>query len=150
MRNILLVWAMTFPVAIVAFSNAFAVSGEIGELIRERKTADIRLADATRFEWDEVYLFSPYTSRSDVCETLHIQIRHCDRHVHFESWDDGEMSLAFVNRGRLVHYARHSRRNGDFIPVPSRQPLAVAAAVFRLVPEGVSKDQQTSFKLVLK
>lgn len=126
------------------------VSGSIRELIREQRSGQIRLSNATRFEWDEVYLFAPYTPRSKVCDTLQIQVKYCERQVSFESKDDGEMSIAFVARGRLVHYAKHSRVNGDFTPVAVVAPLSPETAIFRVVHGSGDGDRQAVVKLVLK
>jgi len=108
------------------------VSTAIRGLIEDRQADTIRLADATRFAWDGAYLFGPYAPRAQVCATLRIPDADCARLVPFESVDDGEMSIAFLAQGRLVHYARHRRANGDFTPVPTG-PLAPDGAVFRVV-----------------
>lgn len=57
-----------------------------------------------------------------------------DVSVPFASSDDAEMSIAFLARGKLVHFTRHVRSNGDFTPVPAEQPLSKDQAVFRLAP----------------
>lgn len=121
--------------AIAACSGAADVSRALGGLLRERRVETVVLSDVTGYAWDEVYLFNPYTPRSLVCTTLHIGTADCARDISFESSDDGEMSLAFLHRGRLVRYLRHNRGNGDFAPVPTRQPLTPATAVFRVVRE---------------
>ena len=130
-----------------ACSDDADVSRAIGVLVRERQVETVVLSDATRFAWDEVYLFKPYTPRSRVCSTLGIRTADCVRTIAFESRDDGEMSFAFLHRGRLVRYLRHGRGNGDFTPVPTRQPLSPATAVFRVVTEDA--DGRTWFRLVL-
>lgn len=68
-----------------------------------------------------------------MCATLRIRAGDCARLVPFASTDDGEMAIAFLARGDLVHLARHVRSNGDFTPVPPGQPLSPDRAVFRLV-----------------
>ena len=120
---------------IAACSRDADVSRAIGVLAHRPQVEPVVLSDVTVFMWDEVYLFNPYTPRSRICTTLNIGAADCARAIPFESTDDGEMSLAFLHRGRLVHYARHSRGNGDFTPVPTRQPLSPATAVFRVVRE---------------
>lgn len=119
---------------VLACSNAPDVSKAISKLIDERTSDTIRLADATPFTWDQVYLFGPYAPRQDVCSTLRIQESDCERLVPFASNDDAEMSIAFLARGELVHFTRHVRSNGDFTPVPAEQPLSKDQAVFRLAP----------------
>ena len=126
------------------------VSKAIGRLVDERKSETIRLADATSFEWDQVYLFGPYRARRDVCTTLGIQEKDCERQIRFESQDDGEMSIAFLANGRLVHYVRHSRANGDFTPVPAAQPLSRDHAVFRRLPREDAWGGPAPERLVLE
>ena len=126
------------------------VSKAIGKLVDERKSDTIRLADATSFEWDQVYLFGPYAARRDICATLRIGEADCARQVPFESQDDGDMSIAFMDKGRLVHYARHSRANGDFTPVPGAQPISRERAVFRKLSAGEAQAGPARGKLVLE
>lgn len=133
-----------------ACSNAGSVSKSIGRIVRDQSAQEIRLRDATSFQWDKVYLFNPYTPSSAICETLKVQAKYCGRIVHEESTDDGVMSLAFLSGGRVVHYELHARRNGDFTPVPTNQPISAESAVFQVVPSGKATDNSTWLKLVLK
>ncbi|WP_306396449.1 hypothetical protein [Telluria beijingensis] len=126
------------------------VSKTIGKLIDEGGANSIRLADATSFDWDQVYLFGPYAARRDICATLRIGERECERQVPFESQDDDEMSIAFLAKGRLVHYVRHSRANGDFTPVPAQQPISRDRAVFRKPRGGEAEAGLARGKLVLE
>lgn len=136
-------------IASVACSKHPEVSKSIREMIFERKMKTIRLVDATEFTWDQAYLFNPYTSRPEMCNKLRIQEKFCDRWIPFESEDDGEMSIAFLKGGRLVHYARHRRGNGDFTPVPSG-PLSPETAVFNVVRDGVVNAPEPWIKLALR
>lgn len=131
-------------------SDDARVSKAIGKLVDERKSETIRLADATSFAWDQVYLFGPYATRRHVCTTLGIQEAYCERQIPFESHDDGDMSIAFLANGRLVYYARHSRANGDFTPVPAGQPLSRDRAVFRMLRDGEGRGRLARDKLVLE
>ncbi|TXF96908.1 hypothetical protein [Massilia arenae] len=131
-------------------SDDARVSKAIGKLVDERESETIRLAEATSFAWDQVYLFGPYTARRHVCTTLGIQEEHCERQIPFESQDDGDMSIAFLAEGRLVYYARHSRANGDFTPVPAGQPLSRDRAVFRSLRDGEGQGGLARGKLVLE
>lgn len=124
------------------------VSRAIGTVVRERAVAVLELSGVTSFAWDEVYFFAPYTPRSDVCGALGIAAPDCVRSVPFVSRDDGEMSIAFLHRGRLVNYVRHGRGNGDFTPVPTGQPLTPANAVFRVVRDPARAGGRPWFRLV--
>jgi len=93
----------------------------------------LRLADAVPGKWDHVYVFPPYARRSSVCQTLGVAQDECERVIAFESNDDGAMSLAFVDAGRVVRYVGHSRANGDFVAAAHARPVARAQAVYRIV-----------------
>lgn len=134
----------------IACSRNADVSSAIDDLIDDGKVQKIRLADATRFEWDQVYLFDPYTPRPRVCARLRIPEADCARRIPFESSDDGHMSIAFMQRGQLVQYVSHGRKNGDFTPVPVTQPLSPDTAVFRVVPSGGEASLYNVFNLVLE
>ncbi|SFD21415.1 hypothetical protein [Massilia yuzhufengensis] len=131
-----------------ACSRGSGISPAIRELVRESKTGTMQLADATPFTWDQVYLFDPYTPRSEVCRALRIQADECVRLVPFESTDDGEMSIAFLQHGQLIHYTAHSRSNGDFAPAPAAQPLSAKSAVFRIVREETAGERRFLLRLV--
>jgi len=149
MRSIPLLFVAT-ALAVAACSDASDTSEAIERLVRTDKPATLRLADATRFEWDQVFIFAPYTTRARACGVLGVQAEACERTVPFESMDDGEMSLAFMAQGRVVRYVRHSRANGDFVPVPAVQPLSRDEAVFRIVPFETMANGRTLIRLVKK
>lgn len=132
----------------VACSNHSEVSNSIRGLLFTKKKKTIRLAEVTKFTWDEAYMFNPYTPRSEVCKKLHIQQSDCERRVPFESKSDGEMSIAFLVGGSLVHYASHGRGRGDFTPLPAL-PLSPHNAIFSVVQDDISNAPDPWIKLVL-
>lgn len=121
--------------ALAGCGKPHPVSDAIGKQAMQPDAQTVRLADATTFAWDQVYLFGPYTGRPAVCETLKIEASHCAQQIAFESGDDSEMSLAFLSQGKLVQYVPHLRKHGDFTPVPdlAGQPINAGDAVFRVV-----------------
>jgi hypothetical protein len=132
----------------------YAVSGPVGwqlkREIRDRGAKRIVLSELTTFAWDEVYLFGPYFPRSEVCKALKLSVDDCNRRITAESTDDGEMLIAFRERGALVHSEMHMRWHGDFTPVPERQPIAKKNAVFKVVPAGQGASGGFWLKLVLE
>jgi hypothetical protein len=125
------------------------VSSAIGAAVRENSAQELRLVAITDFDWDKLYLFDPYTPRSDVCNILQVQAKYCERVVPFESTDDGTMTMAFVSGTRVVRYSKHKRSNGDFTPSPKQQPIPSAKAVFRVSPSGTSQDGKPWLRLTL-
>lgn len=111
------------------------VSLAIGTQANKSDAQVVRLAEATKFEWDQVYLFDPYKNRAEICAMVKIPASDCTQQLGSDLQGDGEMSPAFMSRGRLVHYVPHLRSQGDFTPVPAldRQPIAAKDAFFRVV-----------------
>ena len=134
--------------------HRYLESGPVGwQLKREvydEGATTIRLAALTRFEWDEVFLFDPYTPQSAVCATLALSASECRDKVTAESRDDGVMFIAFRLRGALVHAEMHVRAHGDFTPVPGAQPIRKTDAVFRVVRAGQTAHGADWYKLVLQ
>ena len=128
--------------------QAGPISKAIGREVREHDARRIELAKLTTFEWDEVFLFEPYTPRSAVCDTLGVQVKYCERVVRAESTDDGEMIIAFRKAGRVTHAELHFRFNGDFMPWESSRPIPRSKAVFRVTGEGAAYSGKVWFKLV--
>jgi len=129
-------WLLLFSAfALAGCTKHHPVSLAIDTQANKSDAQLVRLADATAFEWDQVYLFDPYKNRADICAMVKIPASDCTRQLGSDLQGDGEMSLAFMSRGRLVHYVRHLRSQGDFTPAPEmdRQPIATKDAVFRVV-----------------
>jgi hypothetical protein len=59
------------------------------------------------------------------------------------------MTIAFMSGGKLVHYARHARWNGNFTSIPKSQPISASAAIFRVVADGNASDSSVWFRLAL-
>ncbi len=130
------------------------LSGSVGKAIRKEvrdsRKAEINLNDIVSFEWDELYLYDPYTTRSFICKDLGISKEDCEKEIPDESTDDGEMYLVFRRAGKIVHKEMHIRFNGDFTPVDFAQPLTPENAVFKVIEEGFSSSGEPWFRLKLR
>jgi hypothetical protein len=115
--------------------HRYLESGPVGwrlrREVRAKGASTIRLADLTTFDWDEVFLFDPYTPRSAVCTALALPESDCPDAVTGESTDDAVMYIAFRKGGAFVHGEMHFRKHGDFTPVPNG-PIRRTDAVFRI------------------
>ena len=135
-------WLRLALVGLVGCGEAYRYieSGPVGwqlkREVRDRGATTIPLANFTRFEWDEVFLFDPYTPRGVVCAALEVAERECEGEITAESRDDGVMFIAFRRNGTLVHAEMHFREHGDFTPVPRAQPIRKTDAVFRVLRTG--------------
>lgn len=114
-------------------------SGEVGWALKkelhDRKATKVELAKLTKFEWDELFLFSPYEPTSEVCIRLELSADNCESVITAVSTDDSEMLMVFRLKGRVVHTEMHIRWHGDFTPVPD-EPFTPRTAVFSVSVEG--------------
>ncbi len=138
----LLAWALA-----ACTPASYDVSRALGRVVADPDTRQVRIADLTAFDWDAMHLFNPYTQRAAVCAALKLGDEDCARSVQVESRDDGEMTLAFVKAGRVVHVQLHSRGRGDFTPVPEVQPIGRQAAVFSVKREPDGRVRLTLARL---
>jgi hypothetical protein len=148
LRSILLAAAIVCAAPSCAERNG--TSAAIGRLARAGDAGALRLADAAPFAWDQVVLFAPYAPRAAVCASLRIAPASCEDAIPFESTSDADMSLAFLEQGRLVRYERHARRNGDLAAAPLGRPIAREEAVFRIVVDESGVDGRKWIRLPLR
>jgi hypothetical protein len=132
------------------YSYAGPVGKAIGQEVRNKRAKIITISALTVFEWDELFLFGPYLPKVKACEILQVPVNACEKTISVESEDDGEMTIAFRFRGKLVHLEKHARWYGDFTPTPSLQPISKPRAVFRVEAQGQATDGSQWYKLMLQ
>jgi hypothetical protein len=98
------------------------------------QTKEVTIAKLTRFAWDELFLFSPYTPSREVCKRVQVTAADCKAVIPDESKDDGEMMMVFRIKGKVAHSELHHRSHGDFTPAPA-EPFTPQTAVFSVVAE---------------
>lgn len=86
------------------------------------------MADITDFQWDELYIFGPYTPGSEIENTLGF------------SWPpaftcgidkyDGHCLLVFVGNNEVTRYYMYPRNYGDFSQVDSDKIYTLDSAIF--------------------
>jgi hypothetical protein len=127
------------------------LSGPVGKAIRhevrEQKQKEIDLARVVPFQWDELFLFQPYTPRSEICKDLGLYEAECLLVVKSESTDDGEMFMAFRYKKKIVHTEMYIRFNGDFTPLDFKQPITPNRAKFSVKETGKSVRGEPWLKL---
>jgi hypothetical protein len=77
------------------------------------KAQTIDLAALTPFAWDRALVFSPYTSKDNICAALPESFASCAA-TYRQGVDEGSFLLVFVRAGSVVHHELHARRNGEF------------------------------------
>ena len=110
------------------------VSGELRRVVREERRPRVRIADLTKFEWDELYLYGGYDFNDDICTELSLTEWEC-ANLPPETDHDGTQKMVFLLRGRVVHSENASIYDGDFEGLPA-SPLTPANAVFAVQQEG--------------
>lgn len=97
---------------------------EISEVIRQQKTFNMN--EATPFEWDRMFVFQPYVSRSEMEKA--IGVKWTTRDSWFGYWldrvagaepllQDTDHKLVFVKGNEIVLDVTLSRSEADFTPV---------------------------------
>lgn len=126
-------------------------SGRIGKAIRhevrEKKEKEIDLAKVLPFEWDELFLYEPYTSRLTICKDLELKGAYCMLVVRSESEDDGEMFLVLRHKTKIVHTEMYGRFNGDFIPLDFKIPVTPSESKFVVKEDGRSSSGEPWLRL---
>jgi hypothetical protein len=135
------VWVISAAatMAILAACGLRPGSGELrlslAEPVRRERLIEVDLASIRPFEWGELFVFGPYTTREAACRSLDLAPLRC----HFvvpRSSDEGANWLAFRNCGRLVHWQHHSRGNRDFEAARASlsSPIEKTSARFAVLP----------------
>ena len=96
---------------LVACTTRAPISAAIGKKLQSTATIDV--AELAPFQWEKMYVFSPYTPRSEICGTLVSFWRAC-KSVVPESIDEGSYLLVFAAHGAVVHHELFTRRHADF------------------------------------
>jgi hypothetical protein len=53
------------------------VSNKIGYEINEKHSSKVIIGELTDFQWDELFIFSPYSTRERICPTLGVSGIKC-------------------------------------------------------------------------
>lgn len=121
------------PMALLSIA-ACAERAPVSDAIRARAAdgAVIDVAALTKFEWESLYVFSPYTPNGVVCEKIGSQLDHCTTKIPSPGIDEGNYLLAFTRKGRVVHYELYARGKADFCQVGCLLEIPRGTAVFKV------------------
>ncbi len=113
--SIFLSLLLLFSIACRAPQKADLKSKLAAVVERKRYTNEqvrVRLKDLTDFEWDRVYVFTPYTSAEEIRRALGFtQSQRVDTSI--EMLDSFNL-LVFTNARKVVGYVEQPRHLGDF------------------------------------
>ena len=122
------------------------VSTHIGE--QARTQGKVELAAIVDFEWDTVFIFSPYATNTFICKAIGTHWPDCER-LAPQQVAESEYHLVFINQGSFVMQVVHSRMNGDFCKQTCALSIRRENAIFNVVPYS-SKPNEANFYLFTK
>ena len=141
---------MLRPAALLLLSSLIAgcspspLSERIGEEARTHSAVD--LAAITSFEWDTVFIFSPYSTSKVICQTVGPLWANCESAAPRQV-AESEFHLVFTNRGSFVAQVVHSRTNGEFCQSTCALRIAKPNSLFKVVPYS-HRESESHFLLV--
>jgi hypothetical protein len=106
----------------------------------------VSLKEVTDFEWDRVYIFTPYTPLKEIDEALGFQWMQA-RKFQLERRDDINL-LVFTASGEVVGYLKYPRHYGDFSGLKNPEGYSAAEATFNVETKG--SDGEGGAWLVLR
>src|SRR5262249_32898641 len=143
-RTASLIAALAAGAALVACSAKAPVSERVGAAVRQGGVVD--LARLTDFPWEQAFVFSPFTTREQICQALSAQWADCRAAVP-RVLEEGSYLLVFASHGKVVHQELHARANGDFCSTSCVIELTAAAAAFKAVADGKLPDGTPHYAL---
>ncbi len=107
------------------------------EVEKKRSTnnvVEVRLKELTDFEWERVYLFTPYTPHKVIDDDLGFVWKPA-RKIHMD-WRDDVNLIVFTDSGKVVFFVEHQRNFGDFDGAYKREGYGPDEAVFEVTDKG--------------
>jgi len=96
------------------------LEAELLNLVSSYKNGDlslINISTITTFTWEQLYIFGPYTTRSELDSMVGRSWRNnCSTHIENS---DGITLLVFINDGVVVHCLDYPRGENDFFVPPA-------------------------------
>jgi hypothetical protein len=144
-KAITLASLLAIPIACTRVEPAGEFSTALGKLVRSEKVQEVDLANVLPLDWNELFVFGPYSPRESNCQALQLGWLKCRLTLPAEV-NEGELVLVFRANSQVVHVERHRRWNGDFSAQtsPRPQPILRSAAKFsvRLVSNRAPEGEQ--------
>lgn len=106
-----------------------SLSKSIGDEVRTQDTVD--LAALTDFEWDTVFIFSPYETNDAICKHVSTYWPDC-KNAAPEHVPESNFHLVFINNSAFVTQVTHSRKNGNFCERTCALRISKTNATFRV------------------
>jgi hypothetical protein len=99
------------------FGQEHQISLKISQVATRQNGTSLELASIAKFPWDRVFVFVPYTSCSDITDSIGFKWGR-DMLTSIESSDSVNL-IVFTQGGHVTCWFEHPRDEGDFAPVAS-------------------------------
>lgn len=116
----ILVLALTILIGYILWEyyNSHKVKEDIelkNEVIKVvQSSKEIDFSKVTNFEWDEIYLFTPYTDSKEILKKDGVKRYNSKLNMEY---NDGINIIAFVNSKKIITYIEINRSDFDFEPI---------------------------------
>ena len=116
----ILVLALTILIGYIwwEYYNSHKVKEDIelkNEVIKVvQSSKEIDFSKVTNFEWDEIYLFTPYTDSKEILKKDGVKRYNSKLNMEY---NDGINISAFVNSKKIITYIEINRSDFDFEPI---------------------------------
>jgi hypothetical protein len=114
--------------ASLPYTNNREVLENVSQQLRSG-AAILDMGQAADFPWDEVFVFSPYYPKDDICKSLKLTPSRCSA-AHIRDVDEAEFFLVFMQKGEISSTVRLPRAIANF----EERDRCVATAI----PRGVA------------
>ena len=91
----------------------FELKNKVIKVVQSSKEIDF--SKVTNFEWDEIYLFTPYTDSKEILKKDGVKRYNSKLNMEY---NDGINIIAFVNSKKIITYIEINRSDFDFEPPP--------------------------------
>ena len=88
------------------------LKNEVIKVVQSSKEIDF--SKVTNFEWDEIYLFTPYTDSKEILKKDGVKRYNSKLNMEY---NDGINIIAFVNSKKIITYIEINRSDFDFEPI---------------------------------
>ena len=125
-----------------------SIGSSIGREIRANPQGLVDIAALTPFDWDELFPYTRYQSRIEICKELKLEWASCQWTVPLEIDDDSSPSLLVFRKGSdIVHREYLEQADGiiAYWPRPVRKDVAlyrVATGYDRTILRRVNVDDE--------
>lgn len=111
------------------FTPSRSFTGALEEALKDKSVASVDISKLSDFDWDALYIFSPYAVPTFICARLEFDKPRCDA-AQFADVGEGEFLLVFMRSNNIARRETLSRNVADFAPNSLGQSIPRTEATF--------------------